>query len=774
MNVNEELDLNIIFEQVEKYCSFSLGKKLIRDTVPSFEKLVIKRDHERIKEALACTVKYGAMPVHGISDITSILTNAMKDRILSAGDCLDEIRFISGIREMISYERSLEEIEHPYLSDLCGTLTVHTKTEIFLSRCFNEYGEIKDSASPQLKGIRSALRNADASISSAAQKFVGAHASSVVDSIITYRGGRAVVLIKASDKNIYGGYVYGDSASHQASYVEPSSFVPLNNRRLQLLEEEKEEIQKILHACTKEIASIADEELGNVHTAAILDALFAKALWGKERNGCAAELSDGDLSIVHARHPLIDPENVVENTYHITSPKRVLLITGPNTGGKTVSMKIIGLFTLMTYSGMPVTAESASIPFFDRVFADIGDDQSVISSLSSFSAHMTRQSEIMHEATRNSLVLLDEIGAGTDPREGESLAIAILNELRERGTMCVVTTHFERLKAYGKRHDDIMTASVQFDLEKLAPTYRYIEGLTGQSNAFEVAQRYGLPDSIVKYARNLKNQAKTQEDELIEKLEKQLNDAEIKQEKLDKLLKDNDLIARQLHKEEKQIADEKETYRDKAKLEADAYVDSTRRKAKAILKNIQEREKNVKYHEALEAVKELNVLDQSQEEQDALPLPENYQYHIGDAVELNGNQQVCEVVSINRNRLTILMNGRKIEVKKNQIHPSVHVIPRMKKQNHVSIDTGRDIFAQISPEVNLIGLHVDEAMEKMDSYMDTAALQGMKNFRIIHGDGSGKLRKAVHERLKLNPSVKEFRLGIPQEGGTGATIVTMK
>ena len=481
-------------------------------------------------------------------------------------------------------------------------------------------------------------------------------------------------------------------------------------------------------------------------------------------------IENSSLHIEKARHPLIDPEKVVANTYNLSSSQNILLITGPNTGGKTVSMKIIGLFVLMTYCGMPVPCDNAQIPLFDAIYADIGDDQSVVSSLSSFSAHMCKQAEALRHATADSLCLLDEIGSGTDPSEGEALAISIMNELRQRGTMAVITTHYDRLKAYGKRHEDILVASVQFDLEKLAPTYRYLEGFTGQSNAFEVALRYGVPSNIVNYARHLKKQARSEEDVLIEKLEKQLNETQLLKQELEGRIKEIEEREKKLQKEEAKLIQQKDQLQINAQKEADEYVESVKKKADAVLKNIRKNQDTLRYHEALEAVRALNVEEEETAEEDHTV----YTYKVGDAVELKGNSQVCEVLEVGKKDIRISMNGRSMRVKADQIRPSIHVIPKSKAKPSFSIHTGKNIFASMPMEVNLIGLRVDEAMEKMDDYMDACALHGLKSFRIIHGDGTGRLRKAVHSRLSANASVKEFRLGMPQEGGTGATIVVMK
>lgn len=772
MSLEKSLELDVILNQVERMCDFSLGKQRIRNTVPSFDKLVIQRDNGRIREALVCTVKYGPCPITGVTDLRQTLLNASKGVVLQASECLDEIRLIAGIRGIRSYGDSVKEETGEHLGELFDSLIVHDRLESSLRRIFNEYGEIMDNASPALRNLRTQLRRIDGDIASAAASFVAKHASSVVDSIVTYRNDRAVVLIRASEKNSFGGMVYGDSASRQASYVEPAALVGLNNRRSSLIEEEKEEIHRILKECSARIGEIASEEIANIETVALLDEIFAKAKWGKDMDCAVAELSDEkELYIEKGRHPLIDKEKVVSNTYHLSGNQNILLITGPNTGGKTVSMKIIGLFVLMTYCGMPLPCDSAKIPYFDAIYEDIGDDQSVVSSLSSFSAHMCKQAEAIKNATSQSLCLLDEIGSGTDPREGEALAISIMNELRQRGTMSVITTHYDRLKAYGKRHDDILVASVQFDMEKLMPTYKYLEGFTGQSNAFEVAQRYGVPDSIVRYARYLKNQAKTEEDELIERLEKQLNEAQAKKEELEQRLAETEKLEIRLKKEKEQLEKQKEKLKDEAQKEADAYVESVKKQADAVLKKIRANQEQLRYHEALEAVRQLNT--ETEEEDDPFE-GQDFTYKVGDAVELKGNSQVCEVLEVGKKDIKISMNGRTMRVKKNQIRPSMHVIPKKKQKPEFSINTGRDIFSSMPMEVNLIGLRVEEAMEKMDSYMDSAALHGLKNFRIIHGDGTGRLRKAVHQRLEKNPNVKEYRLGMPQEGGTGATIVVMK
>ena len=480
--------------------------------------------------------------------------------------------------------------------------------------------------------------------------------------------------------------------------------------------------------------------------------------------------NDKNLYLKRAVHPLIPREKAVSNTYRITDPIRMLLITGPNTGGKTVSLKIIGLSVLMTYMGMPILADEAVIPFFDAVYADIGDDQSVTASLSSFSAHIQKLADIANHATGSSLALMDEIGSGTDPREGEAIAIAVMNTLRERGTVSVATTHYGRLKAYGKRHADILTASVQFDMEKLMPTYKYCEGLTGSSNAFEVAERYGLPQPIIRYARFLKDQAKTQEDELIDKLEKQLSEVQQQKEQLQKKEEEADLQMKQIRTEKVQLERQKDAFRQKAEAEAQQYLDNARKEADEILKEMRSQQMSVHYHEVLKTAKKLEQPESRIETSSAVSSSE---MKVGDTVELRSTGQIARLTAMNRKDCTIEINGREMHVKKQQLRESDRIIPVIKEKPVVFFSTAQTVSSAMQ-ECNLIGMHVDEAMDEMDAFIDQARLHHMKTFRIIHGDGSGALRKAVHAKLAKMSDVESYRIGMPNEGGTGATVVLRK
>ncbi|MEG0076563.1 MAG: endonuclease MutS2 [Anaerorhabdus sp.] len=759
------IELEVIKNQIANLCAFSLGQQKILSLEPSFSPLLLRRENKRIKEALACTIKYSAMPLTGLKDITLLLEQAKKGMTLTPLDFVQTMNHIRATRGIVSYTKGIEE-ECEELQDLVSSLVIFKEVQDKLESCFSDDGEILDTASDTLRGIRKALLKIDGEIQTETNRFMQKHASSMIDNIVTTRNNRVVVLVKAGDKNSFGGFIHGESASGQTAYVEPSSFVEINNRKQSLLYQEQEEMERICWECSEVVSNIAEDCLNNLETCAILDALFAKASWGKKEDACVAQLTqEKSIYLKNTRHPLIDRKKVVENTYRIIEPVRVLLITGPNTGGKTVSLKCLGLAVLLTYCGIPVCAEEAQIPFFDHVFIDIGDDQSVLQSLSTFSAHLSKLADVSQHATKDSFVLLDELGSGTDPKEGESLAIAILNDLRDKGCLVVATTHYGRLKAYGKRHEDILVSSVQFDVEKLVPTYHFVEGLTGQSNAFEIARRYNLKESIIKSAEFLKNQQKTEEDRLIEKLELQVLENQQLKEKLVEQQTIQNKMFKELQNEKEVFERNKEKNIEKAKQEAEDYLHMVKEEAQAILDEMRKKQETEKYHEVLDVKKKLTLLDEEEEEE-----IEEKEFKVGDTIEIRQSHQIAKIIQVNKNQITLDLNGITVKSTKDKIKHTHKVITKPKKV--FSMRTEK--IQSFKLECNLIGLRVEEALPVLQKYMDDAKFNHMATVRIIHGDGTGALRKAVHEYLKSDRDVVNYRLGAPNEGSTGATVVTLR
>lgn len=772
MSLEKSLELTKIIDDVSSFASFSLGKENILNNKVSFNKLIINRNLNYTKDALNILSNNETVPFAGIKDLREVLIKAEKGSILFAYELNDIKHLLSGVSAIIKYYRNLNDANINDISELFLSLTSFDKLRDEIESSIDDYGSVLDSASNELYSIRKQLKKVDHDITQSIQKFLINHKDSVVDSIVAQRNNRSVILVKSSDKNQFGGLIYGDSSSGQASYIEPKELLDLNNRKTELLAKETDEINRILSYLSSDVAKTSEAQIANIETLGLIDEIFAKANWGKAHDGvCASVNEDYSINITKARHPLIDNSKVVANSYHLNDPKRMLIITGPNTGGKTVSLKIIGLFVLMSYCGIPVPCEDISIPYFDNIFEDIGDDQSVESSLSSFSAHIKKQAFICDNATANSLVLLDELGSGTDPKEGESLGIALLNLLRERKCMTIVTTHYSRLKAYGKRHDDILLSSVEFNMETLEPTYRYIEGVTGQSNAISVAKRYGLPKELIKYATFLNSQAKSDEDRLIEELDNELSKVRSELAMIEEDRKELDERINKFNIEKNRFEKDKDEWQLKKEDEAHEYMEQIKKQAESIISDLKNA-KNVKLHEVINKRKELD--DIIEDNEDILE-EENHVFKVGEVVELRATNQIARVISINKKDILIDLNGREMHIKQDQISPSARHLPKKEKHIEASISLDRDlVFSSMPIECNLIGMNVEDAMYKLDDYLDDVKIHNLNYCRIIHGDGTGKLRKAVHDKLRSEASVKEFHIAPPQEGGTGATIVTFK
>ena len=757
-----KVDLDVLIEKMSEYCSFSLGKKLLLDTVVSFDRLIIKRDNARIKEALDLTYKYGSMPFSGIKDISDALENANKGIMLRPVDFMNIVDSINCVIGIDNYMHSFSD-DVSNIRELSDTLVVCRGLKKHLESCFNSYGEVVDSASKTLYNLRKELIANDASLMSTANNFISKNSNNVIDNIVTTRNNRICVLMKVSNKNSYGGFIHGESASGMAAYVEPVELMHLNNKKLQLLDEIDEEIERILKECSALVKDNYYDLKNNIDTISILDMIFAKAIWGKENDACVADLSDNKIiSITKGFHPLIDRKKVVKNSYHIDENHNMLLITGPNTGGKTVTLKVIALSVLMTYCGMPICADEATIPYFDNVFIDIGDMQSVVQSLSTFSAHLSNLAKICDSATDHSLVLIDEIGSGTDPKEGESLAIAIFNYLRKLKVFCVATTHYNRLKQYGKRHDDVLVASVLFDEKTLSPTYKYVEGLTGQSNALTIAKKYGLKKEIVNEAYALVKQSKSNEEVLIEKLEIQISENENLKNELNDKINQYQILNQELAKKQKQLEANYEKYLDKAKIEADEYVNNIKNQADEILKQALN-SPDIKYHEVLKKTKKLEEL-KSEENKEEL----DDDFKVNDLVEIRQTGQIAKIIDLKNNNVTLDLNGIKVKSNISKIKKTNRQIVKTKAKK---VKTSDMVIRSMPMECNIIGLRKDEAMSVLAKYIDDAKVHGLKQVRIIHGDGTGALRKATFELLSKDKDVKEYHTASYSEGSTGATIV---
>lgn len=763
----EALELPLIFEQVAKQCAFSLGRAAILNLVPSFDELYVKRELRRTQEALNMVIRYGDMPFGAIRDISESVTIAKKDMTLSAAELRRIADGIRAIAAIIKYMKA-SEIETPELDELITAFADTGKLANEIESCISVNDEVLDGASSDLRSIRRAIQTLQAQISSQVQKFISANGSKLTDTITAVRNERICVLVKISEKNSISGFIHGESASGQTAYVEPECLLQLNNRLQSLHSQEHDEVNRILFGLSQLVKEDSASLLANLDTCAVLDALFAKAKWGKQVQGCVGVITSNKdrLYLKAARHPLIDPEQVVANTYEIAMPHRTLLITGSNTGGKTVTLKTIGLFAAMTMCGLPLPAEEAEIPLYDDIYVDIGDDQSIVESLSTFSSHLSKLAMICRHATGTSLVLLDELGSGTDPKEGESLAIAILDELRERGCTLIATTHFSQVKTYGAKCDDVLLSCVEFDVEAMRPTYRYIAGLSGQSNAFEIARRFHLKESIIERARAYKEANRTDQEGLMEKLEEALLQAEHDKTQLARMKADAQQLQLELNNERRKLQSERVRILEKAEQHAEELIESTQAEGEEIIARLKAMSADVKPHELTAVKTELNALRKEREPEPS-SIKENFA--VGDYVQLLKHGYFGEIIAVQKEKATVLSNGLKMQVKLSELTHANRPVMKKTKTSY-----SKAIHQSFPLELNLLGMYVDEALPVIDKYLDNAILAKVSVVRIIHGNGTGALRKGVHQFLKHHARVEAFRMGGEGEGGLGATVVTLK
>lgn len=764
MNSFENLEIPIILEDINQYAITQGGHHLITNLRKFDSHLVLDRELSRMREALLAVLQREAPSFSGISDITASCVQAGKMGILSIEELVKISQFGFGVETLFQYYKKSER-PLPFLSDLFENLVSDLKLSKDIDRCFSRDFEVYDNATPLLASIRKQLQQLDSKIGSAITQFIQKNSEYLTENLSTIRSDRTVLPVKTSFKHRFKGIIHNQSASGMTTFVEPQFLIDLNNERQSLLVDEHQEIVRICKTLSEQVGAVSDQYIASYETAILLDSLFARAKWAKARDGVVATLSEKTLSLKEARHPLLDPETVITNNYRIEPPIRMLLITGPNTGGKTVGLKTIGTSVYLTHCGIPVLASEAMVPFVDDVYVDIGDRQSISQSLSTFSAHIQNLKLVLDHATAKSLVLLDELGVGTDPVEGESLASAILESLQAKDIMTVATTHYNRLKVLAQESPKILNASVEFDVETLRPTYRFIEGIAGQSYALDIASRLDLDPSVIERANSIKEETTSQQEQLIESLEQQILlqnqiNEELKEERESLRLERQNLSHLQA-----QIESEKESSLDAFKQSHQKKLNNMIKEAQFILEEVRNQEKS---HEVLKSISDLKEMRPIEEVEEVI---EDEELAVGDTVRLRDTQQVGTITEINKKQAMIDVRGLRMSVPLSKLRKHTIKKPKKKPQrSSVSVST----ITPMALEVNVIGLRVEEALVEIGNYLDQATLNKLSTGRIIHGHGTGALRSATHEYLKKHKAVKSYRLGGENEGGVGATVVTFR
>ncbi|WP_020060056.1 endonuclease MutS2 [Bacillus sp. 123MFChir2] len=778
------LEYEKVKEQLLEHVASSLGRDKVKGLVPSTDYEEVVEMQETTDEAAKVIRLKGHVPLGGIFDVRPNVKRAKIGSMLSPHELLDIASTMYGSRQMKRFIEDMIEngVELPILDTYVARIVSLYNLEKKITNCISDGGEVVDSASEKLRGIRQQIRTAESRIreklenmtrSSNAQKMLS-------DAIVTIRNDRYVIPVKQEYRGVYGGIVHDQSASGQTLFIEPQVIVELNNALQEARVKEKQEVERILMMLTEEVAVEADIILENVDVVAELDFIFAKAFYAKRVKATKPILNNERyMNLRQARHPLIDPKVVVPNDIVLGKDFTTIVITGPNTGGKTVTLKTVGICILMAQSGLhiPVLDES-EICVFKNVFADIGDEQSIEQSLSTFSSHMVNIVDILEQADFESLVLFDELGAGTDPQEGAALAISILDEVYNRGARVVATTHYPELKAYGYNREQVINASVEFDVNTLSPTYKLLIGVPGRSNAFEISKRLGLSDRVIDRARGHISTESNKVENMIAKLEESQKNAEREWNEAAELRKQSEKLHKELQRQIIEFNEERDERLLKAQKEGEEKVELANKEAEEIIRELRQLRKaklaDIKDHELIEAKSRLAgaapelVKKQKTKVKNTAP---KQVLRPGDEVKvLTFGQKGQLLKKVSDNEWNVQIGILKMKVKESDMEYINTPNPVEKKA--VTAVKGRDYH--VSLELDLRGERFENALARVEKYLDDAQLASYPRVSIIHGKGTGALRQGVQDYLKKHRGVKSFRYGDMGEGGLGVTVVELK
>lgn len=778
------LEFNKIKEMVKSYTSTEAAKDLIEDLKPYDNIYEVKEHLEETKEALNLLTKKGAPPFEGVYDIREGVTRAEKGFSLMPGQLLRIATMLRCARRFKEYIGHKEEEEsYKVIEDICEGIMPLKALEDSIFNAIVSEEEISDRASSALYNIRRALKDKNTSVRDKVNSLMRSYAPYLQESIYTIRGERYVLPVRAEHKGSVPGLVHDQSSSGATLFIEPMSLVNLNNEIKELILKEKAEIERILQELSERIYDNIIAVRNNASIVWELDFIFAKAKFASSLNCiCPSVNNEGIIDIVEGKHPLIDAKVVVPLNIYLGREFTSLIITGPNTGGKTVSLKTVGLLHIMAMSGLMIPArENSTVSFFKEVFADIGDEQSIEQSLSTFSSHMTNIVDIIKKADKNSLVLFDELGAGTDPTEGAALAVSILENLKKRKVKIMATTHYSELKGYALKTEGVENASVEFDVETLKPTYRLLIGVPGKSNAFEISKRLGLPEYIIEDAKESISSESLKFEDLIQSLqEKSIKASEdARKSEMFKLEAINlkDKYEEKLYGLEKA----KEKLIIEAQKEGKRLIKEAKEEADNILKNIRDLERmgyssDVRQKLEEERKKLKNKLDKLEEEAEKKQKDKGEKIEevkLGEEVYLPKLNQNVIILSKpdNKGEVQVQAGIMKISVKLEDLRASNKSKEANKKVNKREAKLN---IRMVDSSLDLRGMDAEEAIYSTDKYLDEAYIAGLKLVTIIHGKGTGILRKAINDMLKTHSHVRTYRLGEYGEGGSGVTVVELK
>ncbi|GAP63343.1 DNA mismatch repair protein MutS2 [Ardenticatena maritima] len=787
----ETLELPKILERVAALTAFSAGRERALSLTPTNDPETVRRRLAETREARDLLARHPNARIGGARDIREEVEQAQKGGVLSPITLLD-------IRQTIIAGRRLRSLilrnrEHyPALARIADRIEPCEALDEAIAAAIDDNGDVRDDASPKLRQLRRDIAMAHDRLLEKLRRIISDPNMQrwLQEPIITQRGDRYVIPVKAEHKGRVRGVVHDQSSSGATVFIEPLETLDLNNQWRELQIAEQHEIERILRELSDLVAENSDELIWTVEALADLDLAFAKAEYADRLRAVEPELSDPaspprDQPLVNlhqARHPLLDPETVVPIDVWLGPDFRILVITGPNTGGKTVTLKTVGLLTLMTMCGLHIpAAEGSRVALFDNVFADIGDEQSIEQSLSTFSSHLTNITRILRAATPSSLVLLDEVGAGTDPVEGAALAQALLMHLLERGIWAIVATHYSELKVWAHITPGVKNASVEFDLETLRPTYHLRIGLPGQSNAIAIAQRLGLDPAIIEQARALLSSHDIELEALLADIKQTRDAAQAEAEEVRREREALEQTRRELERRLAELEHERIQLLNQAREEARRELEGVRAHIRDLMQRLA---RYADQQEELRAIR--REIDQIEKEElaplKAPPLPDEEPaeepvpdgpIQVGDTVWVPALGRTGDVIALDGDEAEIAAGAFRLRLPLDEVQrrpqkkqPAQHAAP--------TVPTPPRRVAEAPPlELDLRGMRVDDMLPVLDKYLDDAYLAGVPSVRIIHGKGTGALRRAVREQLRNHPLVATFRPGDTTEGGDGVTVVQL-
>ena len=791
--VLKTLEYHKIIEKLTEYAASEPGKRLCRELEPSSDFEEIVQAQAETADAVARVRQKGSVSFAGISDIGSSLKRLEIGSSLSIHELLAVSSLLTCAARAKNYGRRQEsELPDDSLDEMFRALEPLTNVNNEITRCIISEEEVADDASPGLRHVRRQMKITGDRVHTQLNAILNSSRTMLQDPVITMRDGRYCLPVKAEYKSSFQGMVHDQSATGSTLFIEPMAIIKLNNELRELEIREQKEIEMVLAALSMELVPYVETILINLKLLTKLDFIFARAALARHYNCSMPKFNkNGYIHIKDGRHPLLDPKKVVPINVYLGKDFDLLIVTGPNTGGKTVSLKTVGLFTLMGQSGLQIPAfDGSELAVFDEVFADIGDEQSIEQSLSTFSAHMTNIVKILEKADSHSLCLFDGLGAGTDPTEGAALAIAVLSFLHNMKCRTMATTHYSELKVYALTTPGVENACCEFDVETLRPTYRLLIGIPGKSNAFAISQKLGLPDFIIQDAKSRLEEGDEAFEDLLASLEESRVTIEKEREEIASYKSEISRLKSRLEQKEERFDERKDKLIRNANEEAQRILREAKETADQTIRQINKLAQSSGVGKELEAERtklreKLDKVDKNlslKNEKGPKKTISPKKLKIGDGVKvltMNLNGTVSSLPNakgdlyVQMGILRSLVNIKDLELL-NEPAISGPGMDLMKKNNTGSGKIKMSKSFSVSPEVNLIGMTVDEAIPVLDKYLDDAYLAHLPKVRVVHGRGTGALKAGVHKHLKKLKYVKEFRLGDFGEGDTGVTIVTFK